>query len=456
MAHRNRDKLPHWSKDQWDCLDAAIRRECHRARVVAKSVTTVYGPQDATTVATDVVTEPPPNPALIPRWQAPRAPAAVINADTVDEGAYSRVLEHAIGVEFTQAQVEQEANRDHRHHADEHDHAAHEHGHQAHDHHRKCHSTGVTLVGRAAQMLAACEDMAILRGYGAWSDPLFSNVRWLPNGLSSDFGLINVIPSIPPNFPVQPWPAGRIITVNQAQPGQGQPAYPPYTYQEHTFTAVAQGYELLMGSGFSGPITAIVHPVVSGSAHTPLPTTLITPADAIESMLKPGELLASAAVDAPGYQAALLGAAAAANPPQGVNPPVAAANAAGAYAVNYGATLGVAAATAAAAATANGENNQANAQADGQTAAFNSAAAIQNYPNPPANAQAIQVAPAGLPNFYGCLVSASPDVVDIVRTVDATLRFEEIRPNGVYAFSVFQRFAYRIKTLDGLIPIAWI
>src|SRR5262245_12225788 len=57
VAHRGREKL-HWSKEVWDCLDAAVHRECQHTRVAAKFLPVHWVAEHTTTVAADVVTEP--------------------------------------------------------------------------------------------------------------------------------------------------------------------------------------------------------------------------------------------------------------------------------------------------------------------------------------------------------------------------------------------------------------
>jgi uncharacterized linocin/CFP29 family protein len=372
-----------------------------------------------------------------------------------------RLVEFWVEFSLTPQQVEEEGRVDHHHHqhGHEHDHHEHERDHhareRAHHEHGRDHasqSTAVTLATRAANVLAQAEDMIIFNGFGAFSTPLFSNVRWRPNGQPSDFGLLNVIPAVLPNFPVQPLPAAQVIPVQQLTAPAGAPALPPYTYLENTFLAVAEGYSQLMGNGQYGPFALTLQQIPYADSYSPLANTLITTADRIHPLMTAG-FWDSGTLDAPGYQAAILAAAAAANPPAGTAAPVAAANAAASFAVNYGASLSVAAATGALAATNNGEGNAATAQTDGQNAAFAAAGAIPGYPNPLAAAARIAVAPTPLPNFYGSLVSLGGNTMDLVRGVDATAGFMQQDTDGSYRFRVLERMGLRIKNHNALVRL---
>jgi len=292
--------------------------------------------------------------------------------------------------------------------------------------------------------------MIVFNGYGAFSTPLFSNVRWRANGQPSDFGLLNVIPtSIPPPFTVQALPGAQIIAVQPAPATPALPVVPPYTYLQNTFMAVAQGYSQLMGNGQYGPFALTLHDVPYADTYSPLASTLILTADRIHPLMTAG-FRDSGTLDAPGYQAATLGASAAANPPAGTSAGAAAANASAAFAVNYGLSLATAEYMAQQVAAT---FDAVNAQSDAQQGVFAAAKAITGYPNVPAEWEGIPVGTSGQPSFYGSLVSLGGNTMDLVRGIEATVGFMQQDTDGSYRFRVFQRSALRMKNINAIIRL---
>jgi hypothetical protein len=464
IAHRGREKL-HWSKEVWDCLDAAVRRECKRTRVAAKFLPIHKVAEHTTTVPADVVIEPPTSATSTPRWSANSAPPPTVTTDIVDEGADIRLIEFWVEFSLTPQQVEHEANTDHSHHlhGQEHDdhtrvpgHHPNERDSHGHEHNSAGHSTVVTLATRAANVLAQAEDMIVFNGYGAFSTPLFSNanVRWRPNGLPNDLGMLDVpVQYAAPPFIVQPLPGAQVISVQPAPPTALMATVPPYTYLQNTFMSVAAGYSQLMGNGQYGPFALTLPPVCYADTHSPLASTLILTADRIHPLMTAG-FRDSGTLDAPGYQAAVLGASAAANAPAGTGG-AAAANAAASFAVNYGLPLATAGYMAQQAAGIAGDTTAA-AKSDAQAAVFAAASAIPNYQNLPATPTGITIGTSGPPSFYGSLVSLGGNTMDYVRGIDATVGFMQQDTDGSYRFRVFQRGALRIKNIKAVIRLEFV
>jgi hypothetical protein len=475
MEQRGREKL-HWPKEVWDRLDHAVRKELERTRVAAKFLPAHRVPPRTQTIAADTITITSSSAGVVAmaivaagagpptsvRWNPPSAPPAVSNSYTIDEGAVVRLVELSTDFILTPTQVEHETQVRHDQHGpshhDQHGPSHHdehgpgqsgmgvhgEHGHPGGEHRHHGYSTAVTLATRAANVLAQAEDMLMFQGLGAFSSQFYNNfVRWRPSGEPSDYGLLDVVPLLSTGSTVPALPAAQIIHV------QPKTAGTPNVYGENTFEAVTDAYATLMGNGQYGPYALTLHNVPYADSFAPLPTTLIMPADRIAPLMTAG-FRDSGTLDTPGVIAAQLASAAAANPPGGTTAPVAAANAAAVFALNYGATLGVAAATAATAATANGEANAATAQQDGQNAAFAAASAMGNFPGLPGAAGGIQVAKYGLPSYYGSLVSLGGNSMDRVVGVDATVGFMQETPDGNFAFRVFERIALRLKDISAV------
>jgi uncharacterized linocin/CFP29 family protein len=254
--HMNgRDKVP-WSEEVWKRLDAAVHEEMTRARIAAKFMPTVYVPAKTLTAPSDTV--------LLPGSVSP----AVAGALSVDEGTTTRINEYWVEFVMTPAQVEHEAAAE----------VAMAHGHSA--------STGVTLATRAANILAQGEDTVIFQGLNAFSTPLFTGSPPLVSsrGVPTDLGLMNIVltgtPQSPPNLPN----ALQVIAVPPASP----PPWTGFPYQDRTVAAVAQAYSVLQSFGQYGPYALVLETAPFADAHSPLPNTLILPADPIKELVTAG------------------------------------------------------------------------------------------------------------------------------------------------------------------------
>jgi uncharacterized linocin/CFP29 family protein len=237
-----REKLP-WSADVWKRLDTAVRDEMHRARTAAKFLPAVYVPAKTLTVPSDTI-------------------ATSQNQLTVDEGATTRINEYWVEFTMTPAQVEHEAALE----------AAMAHGSGT--------STGITLATRAANILAQAEDTIIFQGANAFQSPLFTNPNTTVTnrGQPLDLGLANIVLATPPQQPRLPNPF-QIIPVHPASQSG---------YQGNTVGAVAQAYSILQLLGQYGPYALVLHSAPYADTHTPLPTTLILPADPIQEFTTAG------------------------------------------------------------------------------------------------------------------------------------------------------------------------
>jgi uncharacterized linocin/CFP29 family protein len=201
--------------------------------------------------------------------------ASEAGALSVDEGATTRINEFWVEFTMTPAQVEHEAAEE----------AAMAHGHRA--------STGITLATRAANILSQAEDAIVFQGKNAVGNanpgsgtPIFTgtsppttqptvNFRGTP----LDLGLLNIVlgsqPALNPNqiIPVHP--------VTTSPPGG-------LSYQGNTVAAVAQAYSVLQGAGHYGPYALVLHTFPYADTHSPLPNTLILPADPIKELVTAG------------------------------------------------------------------------------------------------------------------------------------------------------------------------
>lgn len=417
------------------------------------------------------------------RWSPPPAPSSTSSNFAVDEGATTRLIELWVEFSLTPQQVEQEGSAAHpQHGASQPAHGEHGRpGHSEHGHHG--YSTAATLATRAANILAQAEDMLIFDGLGAFTSPLYTNfVGWRNSGEPVDWGLLEVIPPQAPATPLFPLPltqlpGTQVIPVAlKPPPAAGQP---PSLYGENTFEAVTAGYAQLMGNGQYGPYALTLHNVPYGDAFAPLPDTLIMPADRIEPLMTAG-FRDSGTLDAPGATAAAVAAAASAAviTAAGATPPsaatqtaaqTAAANAAATFAINFGATISIAAGTAAIAAAAGtygastagtgaggtGPSIAANQAATAVVAAA-TAANLPNIPSAATIAAGIPSAPntpAGLPSYYGSLVSLGGNTMDLVVGIEPTVAFEQQDVNGNYRFRVVERLALRLKDYTAIIRL---
>jgi hypothetical protein len=277
-----RDKID-WSPEVWKRIDAAVKEEIVRSRVAAKFLPTCHVAAKAMTAPADVV-------------NATSNAEGGTTALAVDETATTRIFEYWVEFSLTPAQMEEEAAAAHAGHGA---HPAHEphheghggHGHHAHHGHHGHASTAVSLATRAANILAQVEDAIIFQGQNAFGSQLVagpsSAVNTRATAATLDPGLLNLV--LPPKGAMNPllgtsFPATQVVTVSPAQTTGTQSGL----YQEKTVAAVAKGYAILESLGEYGPFALVLHTVPFADAHSPLPTTLITPAEPIRHLMNAG------------------------------------------------------------------------------------------------------------------------------------------------------------------------
>jgi hypothetical protein len=276
-AQHGRDKID-WPHEVWHRIDAAVREEIIRSRVMAKFLPIVHVPAKATTVPADVVINPAQVSAL-----GTDAPSGALS---IDETATTKVNEIWVEVSLTPAQVEEEAAPVHAvHHQQQHPQhqPQHDQHHQHHAQHHQAHaSTGVSLFTRAANVLANVEDSLCATGANAFQSALIAG----PNSIvgfrfvTSDLGLLNLALPAGPVSPLGPLPPNQIVTVT--------PVTLNGPYQERTVAAVAQAFSILQSNGQYGPYALVLSTFPFADAHSPLPTTLITPAEPIRHLMNAG------------------------------------------------------------------------------------------------------------------------------------------------------------------------
>jgi uncharacterized linocin/CFP29 family protein len=279
-----------WSPEVWHRIDAAVREEITRARVGAKFLPTVHVPAKATTAPADAVSTLAVGAAAIPGV----APPGALN---VDETATIRINEVWVEFVLTPAQVEEEAasvhGLQHQHHLNQH-HLHHDTSHHHRHHHQQIHaSTGITVATRAANILAQVEDLVLFQGQRAFALPAAAAAAVVAAGgaapapippigganstvgyrfPTSDFGLLNL------NNP--DFPPAQIVPVN--------PRIANGPYQDRTVAAVAQAFAILQANGQYGPYALLLQTNPFADANSPLPTTLITPAEPIRHLMNAG------------------------------------------------------------------------------------------------------------------------------------------------------------------------
>ncbi len=231
-----REKV-HWSKEVWARVDKAVHDEVMRTRVAAKFLPLLHVPHHTTNVPADVITPPGTDQTL-----------------TVDEGTTTRLCEYWVEFSLTPQQVDHETG-----HINE-----------------LGHSSAVTLATRAANILSRAEDLIIFQGQNALPNNLLTaSVRH--RGQPADDGLLqNLLPN--------PQPPVQFVQVPQV----AQANIPPPTYGEATFRAVASAYGTLQGQGHYGPYALVLQTTPYADTYSPLPGTLIMPADRIKPLMTAG------------------------------------------------------------------------------------------------------------------------------------------------------------------------
>jgi hypothetical protein len=283
-THHGRDKID-WSPEVWARIDAAVREEIKRSRVAARFLPTVHVPAKSTTVPADLVSA-----TATANGGGGTTPAGVTPSGvfSVDESSTTRVNEVWVEFSLTPAQVEEEEAAVHGiPHGQHPQHQLQQHSQLHPHHHHQTHaSTGMSLATRAANILAQVEDSIIFQGLNAFQSPLISGPTATVGArfLTNDLGLLNLllpgpsfqgIPIISP-----PLPGDQIKGVS--------PVGGTVLYQEKTVAAVANAFSVLQGKGQYGPYALVLQTTPFADAHSPLPTTLITPAEPIRQLMNAG------------------------------------------------------------------------------------------------------------------------------------------------------------------------
>jgi hypothetical protein len=451
-AQHGRDKID-WGPEVWKRIDAAVKEEIARSRVAAKVLPCVHVPAKATTVPADII-----GPQITEERIA-------INALSVDETATTRINEYWVEFSLTPAQVEEEAAASHgghtqaQGHGNNHPHA-HGNGH-GHGHHQHMHaSTGVTLATRAANILAQVEDSIILQGQNAFLSQLLEgpktpvNSRVTTNTVNTlDLGLLNLLlpTSTQPQLilPLQPNQIVQVSPVATTGPQSG-------LYQERTVAAVAQAYSILQANGQYGPYALILHTVPFADAHSPLPTTLITPAEPIRHLMNAGFFGTGTLppfVDSSG------------NPGGGLNGGMGTGSLTSIQVVAGGSGYAASTTIPVSIPAPPSPGVQAVATATTSAAGVVTGVTITNpgsgYKSVPSvtvsgGTGAVLVVPQIL--YTGIMVSLGGNTMDLVRgkmnhDEDVMVRFEQKDVDGNYRFRVVERFALRLKDITAVVQL---
>jgi hypothetical protein len=306
--NRGKDQI-HWSEGVWNALDCAIMEEMMRTRVAAKFLPQVHVDRTERTVASDVVIVP-----LV------TAGVPFDSSLSIEESATLRIHEYSTRIRLSVAQAE----------AEEYEEMAMNHAMPASPTqetvmmapHRKpalmsqyadnmSHpqraSTAVSLVLRAANILAQAEDIVnFTGGLGVVYSPLFQGgvvpgvgntgplVHALDPNLATDLdlGLLNIQPLPPgPGLPaganVITLPPGQVIPVHPVPPPPGTPTFPPM-YRENGLNAIVQAVSALQGLLHYENYACVLHTYPYADLHQALPTTLIEPVEPVSHIVKAG------------------------------------------------------------------------------------------------------------------------------------------------------------------------
>jgi hypothetical protein len=446
-----RDKID-WSPEVWKRIDAAVKEEIVRSRVAAKFLPTCHVAAKAMTVPADVVS---------PTSAAEGGTTAL----AVDETATTRIFEYWVEFSLTPAQMEEEAAAAHSGHAAHTGHEAHHEGHGGHGHHQHhAHhghaSTAVSLATRAANILAQVEDSIIFQGQNAFGSQLVSgnnspvNTRALATTL--DLGLLNLLlPGGAPNPLLGNLPASQIVPVSPAQTSGAQSGL----YQEKTVAAIAKGYAILQALGEYGPFALVLHTVPFADAHSPLPTTLITPAEPIRHLMNAG-FYGSGSLPPFVTKGGAQGG--------GLNNGLGTATTLSTITVTAGGTGYTSAPTVTIDAPPPGGTQMAATAtvAGGAVKGITVTTPGAGYTSIPnvkitggAGAGAVTVVPQIL--FTGILLSLGGNTMDLVRGKmseheDVIVRFEQKDVDGNYRFRVVERFALRLKDINAVVQLQFL
>jgi uncharacterized linocin/CFP29 family protein len=485
-SHHGRDKID-WSPEVWRRIDAAVREEITRSRVGAKFLPTVHVSAKTTTVPSDTIVHPP----LVALAVVAGGGVAVAAAGSagppgvlfVDETATTRINEVWVDFSLTAAQVEEEAHmahgthgthpQPHPAHAQPHqgtpahlpEHSQHQHQHQHqhhHHHHHQAHaSTGISLATRAANILAQVEDTILFQGQNAFQTALIGSPN-SPVGFrfqTQDLGLLNLLlpgTVLPPGMP----------TLNPNQIVPVSPATSTGDYQDRTVKAISTAFSVLQSYGQYGPYALVLQTNPYADANSPLPTTLITPAEPIRHLMNAGffgtgTLPPFVPLAGGGVSGGLNGGI----PSGGVTSVKVTAGGAGylvAPTVNFvgGGAGGAAPPTIATAVAVLTGNAVTSINITNSGSGYISVPAVTVTPavgDPGVGATA--VVPTVL--YSGFVVSLGGNTMDLVRgkmsaDEDVVVRFEQKDANGYYRFRVVERFTLRLKDITSVVQLQFL
>jgi len=238
-------------------------------------------------------------------------PPPILN---VYEGANIPLIELSVEFAMSQAQVHKENERPKggpEHpvlHAPEPGHPGGPSHNGHHEHHAT--STAVMLARRAANVLALARDAVVFLGANAFANgpgggpgmPFFItgiNQAVQNRGIPLDTGLTGI---------GGPFPVNQAVAVQPVPLPAGAP--PLAQYSGNTVGAISTAYSMLAGNGYAGPYACVLHFYEYADSYSPLPTTLVIPADRIKPLLEKGYF----------SSAVLPGSASPANPNPGGTP----------------------------------------------------------------------------------------------------------------------------------------
>jgi len=225
---------------------------------------------------------------------------------------------------------------------------------------------------------------------------LDDNPALVPASLSALLATVPTAQPLTPGFALLP--PDQIVQV----PGRsiGKKGAGPWVYQEATVAAVAQAFAILQGKGQYGPYALVLQTTPFADAHSPLATTLITPAEPIRHLMTAGFYGTGTL---PPYQKS--------NAPPSSGP--------------------------------------VGAKTPGQQTGLPTFISAGNPSS--------SIAPVG---YTGLVVSLGGNTMDLVRGEmqdgeDVIVRFEQKDVDGNYRFRVVERFALRLKDLTAVVMLAF-
>lgn len=224
MMNERREQLS-WTDEMWDHMDRLVRYEEEMAGLASAFLPMIGPRHKALTVDSDLI--------LTDQTEL-----------RIDEAATFPLIETWVEFALTPQQVEREAAT----------------------------MTACTLSGRAANILTQAQDLLIFQGDAAIKkNPLFTQTLVRQRSGPAGSGLFGAVPRNDPQ---------RILIVKA--PSRGR------RYGEQTFRAVTEGIARLKGREHYGPYVLILHTIPYADTFAPLSTTLVTPAQRIESMMTAG------------------------------------------------------------------------------------------------------------------------------------------------------------------------